>query len=261
MIRHRNLAAQRGLSMIEMMVGIAIGLIVVAAASLMMTNQVVENNRLMQETQLQQDLRATADLMLHDLRRAGYFYSGANSSAGPSATAWNDFYAPTSLVAKNDWKVLYAYSKGAKGNAQSAGPQPLSTESFGYQYDSNSKAIDALLGASFSLDPVTNTFQWPPGGSPTTNWQPLTDPSTVAIDNFQINEVVQPISLGFSGNPPSPCQAGDANCPCQLIRLLKITITGHLVSDTTVKRTLNVSSRIRNDQIVPSCSAAVAPAP
>ena len=62
---------QAGLSIVELMVGVAIGLVIVAAAALLMTGQLVENRRLLVETQLQQDLRGAADIITRELRRAG----------------------------------------------------------------------------------------------------------------------------------------------------------------------------------------------
>ena len=55
------------------MVGVAIGLFVVAAASMLVVTQLSDNRRLMLETQVQQDLRATADIITRELRRAGHW--------------------------------------------------------------------------------------------------------------------------------------------------------------------------------------------
>ena len=64
---------QRGLSIVELMVGMAIGLFVVAAASMLVVTQLSDNRRLTLETQVQQDLRATADIITRELRRAGHW--------------------------------------------------------------------------------------------------------------------------------------------------------------------------------------------
>src|ERR1700712_1447509 len=114
---HSLRQSQSGLSLVEMMVGIAVGLIVVAGASLMMTSQVTQNSRLLQETQIQQDLRAAADLMLRDLRRAGYSSTASNGVWQPGAAAPTvNVYAPTSPFLANDGQVLYAYSRSAVNN-------------------------------------------------------------------------------------------------------------------------------------------------
>lgn len=64
-------AAQSGLSLVELMVGIAIGLVIVAAATLLVSMQLSDNRRLLLEAQLQQDLRASADLIARAMRRSG----------------------------------------------------------------------------------------------------------------------------------------------------------------------------------------------
>jgi prepilin-type N-terminal cleavage/methylation domain-containing protein len=63
---------QHGLGLIELMVGITVGLIVAAGASIVAVNQINEHRRLMLEMQIQQDLRTTADLIQQDLRRQGF---------------------------------------------------------------------------------------------------------------------------------------------------------------------------------------------
>src|SRR6185369_348939 len=62
---------QQGLSIVELMVGLAIGLVVVAAALLALTNHLRENRSLLLEARLMQDLQTTTDLIARDLRRAG----------------------------------------------------------------------------------------------------------------------------------------------------------------------------------------------
>jgi prepilin peptidase dependent protein B len=62
---------QQGLSLVELMVGIAIGLVIVAAALFALTHHLRANRSLLVEARLAQDLRTAADLITRDLRRAG----------------------------------------------------------------------------------------------------------------------------------------------------------------------------------------------
>ncbi len=62
---------QAGLSLVELMVGLAVGLLIVAAALLALTHHLRENRSLMVDARLMQDLRTTTDLIARDLRRAG----------------------------------------------------------------------------------------------------------------------------------------------------------------------------------------------
>lgn len=62
---------QRGLSLVELMVGSAISLMIVAVALLALTHHLRESRSLLLETRLMQDLRTATELVAHNLRRAG----------------------------------------------------------------------------------------------------------------------------------------------------------------------------------------------
>jgi prepilin peptidase dependent protein B len=62
---------QRGLTLVELMVGMAIALLLTAIALLALSQHLRENHRLLVEARLTQDLHAMMDLISRDLRRAG----------------------------------------------------------------------------------------------------------------------------------------------------------------------------------------------
>ena len=82
-MRRRSL----GLSMIELLVGTAIGLIVAAAAAAVVLANVRENRQLQVEARLMQELRSTAGMVARDLRRAGYWSASASGVRGDAASA------------------------------------------------------------------------------------------------------------------------------------------------------------------------------
>lgn len=251
----RRRLRQAGLSLVELMVGITIGLIVVAAASLMMTNQVSENSRLLVETQLQQDLRAAAELMLRDIRRAGYNNNASLSVWSPSNTSpISNIYAPTFAPSfartTTASQFFYAYY-----NKTGGATMPASNESFGFMRDTEADSSVGILyavnGTAFDSTAAPQSFQFPAGTTPAR--QPLTDPALINVTNFQISIVPQTVSLGTYANPPKVCTPGAPDCPCLIVRRVDISITATSVRDPLVQRTINVSGRIRNDQILPSC--------
>jgi prepilin peptidase dependent protein B len=231
----------RGISLIELMVGITVGMIVVAGASVMMTNQLAEHRRLTLETQVQQDLRAAADLMLRDLRRAG-------SSAAPQHGIWapggapapvGNSYTPTILAGvPGSASLEYSYSRHKDRTRSSAAPIPdpeddvmtPATERFGFSIDTNG-TLRFLLGGS---------------------WQPLTDNKVLVMTAFDVALDAQTLPLDDLCS--TACPAGSATCPpVQMLRLVNITLTGHAVHDAKVERTIKVTSRIRNDSISGAC--------
>ena len=74
--------AARGLSLVELLVGTAIGLMVAAAAASVVSAGLRENRRVQLEARLMQDLRSTAELVARDLRRAGYWAASASGVRG-----------------------------------------------------------------------------------------------------------------------------------------------------------------------------------
>ena len=209
---------QRGLSIVEMMVGIAVGLIIVAAATMMVAAQLGDNRRLMLETQMQQDLRAAADLMARDLRRASYWKSSAlGTAAGNMDGVWQE-----------------------NPNAAVELPTPTNTEtSPRYRYSDPNAASASSEQHGFRLS--NNTIQTELGSG---NWQPITDPNVIKITRFDVRPIVRCVSIAPS------CAASAACPPYQQVRNVTIEITGQAVHEPKLERSIRTQVRIRNDAVV-----------
>lgn len=229
--------AQRGIGLVELMVGITVGLIVTAGATVVATRQINEHRRLMLEVQMQQDLRIAADLIQQDLRRAGYrglpsdgvWEPERNGAAAKNAVP-NPYMAASTNQAGNEF--YYQYAKVANMASSAAS----SNERFGIQWDSGEKKLSILLGLKANGNP---------------NWQPITDPDVVKIDNFVANIVTQQISLADLCDPTIACAAG--TCPTQTVRRVEFTIKAVAKADSNVQRTLTVGEKVRADEISGAC--------
>ncbi len=62
-----------GFSLVELMVGIAVGLVVLVGLSSVYVNSVRGGRTTTAANQLNQEMRALMDIMVNDLRRAGYW--------------------------------------------------------------------------------------------------------------------------------------------------------------------------------------------
>jgi len=220
---------QAGLSMVELMVGVAIGLFVVAGATMAVSNQLGDNRRLMLETQIQQDLRAAADVIARDLRRSGYWASaqGGVWHAGAVAVASNPYTAltPASGVAS---EVTFAYSRGATENNLLDATRDVTDE------------------AGFRL--LNNAIQMKTGGQ----WQTLTDSTTLKINEFRVTVNSQAVALSCF----NPCPVGALACPpTQTVREIEVFIDGTAVHDPSVRRNASSNVRLRNDVINGACPA------
>lgn len=203
--------AQAGMSLVELLVGVALGLFIVGGATLAVGTQLGANRRLLLETQVQQDLRAAADIVTRDLRRSGYWVNANLQSWSPTNTIPSK--NPLTDVTVSGASVEYAYDRA--GNQQ--GP---------FKFRLNSGVLQVWIG----------------GG-----WQALTDARTMVVTAFTITESNVSSSVIAC---PKVCTDGTSGCwPKVATRDYEIVLTGQAATDATVSRTLRSSVSLRNDLI------------
>jgi len=206
------------LSLVELMVGIAVGLFVVAAAAMLVSSHLNDNRRLLLESQVQQDLRAAADIIARELRRAGHWQTAEKSVWTPDAALELSPYGNLAPSAAAATQVDFSYRR-TNGDT---GP-------FGFKREGS--ALKTLLGE---------------GG-----WQELTDSKTLLITGFTVtpeNEVLQLSCPKLCAPPDDPKECW----PTLTVRKLVVDITGQAVSDPAVKRSLRSVVRLRNDWVDPA---------
>lgn len=220
---------QRGLSLVELMVGIAVGMFVVAAAATLVTTQLSANRRLLLEVQVQQDLRATADIMTRELRRAGSLPTLSDSVAYVWSTgqgwAMNPYMAVSPASAPAD-------SMGFESNRSAGGSGP-------YGFRLVNGLIESRLG---------------PAG-----WQPLTDRTTMEVTQFVVTpQAAPPIQLSCNKR----CADGTKDCwPTLTVRSYTIDITGRSASDASVVRNVRSVVRLKNDLVLSDPALGVSACP
>ena len=212
---------QRGLSLVELMVGIAVGLFIVAGTVTLATSQLSENRRVLLETQVQQDLRAAADIIARDLRRAGR--QSDNDALLNVAQP-----LPVAQPAANPLAVVTI--AGAAGNAdlRFSYLQPSNVTQAGFQRNAGAGTIRMLIGG---------------------NWQDLTDPNALNITAFDVVPDAGP-TAPLRLPCPRLCPDGTENCwPTLQVRELQVTIAGQARSDPAVAHQVTTRVRLRNDAL------------
>ena len=209
--------AQRGLSLVELMVGIAVGLVIVAAASLVMTSQMVENRRLLSETLVQQDLRAAGDIMAREMRRAGsdreFSVLAGMWQPGSPGTLRNTL----TTLSTGSTRIDFDYYSGS---GVVGGP-------FAFQLDG--VVLKTLLGIAM---------------------QDLTDPNSMKVTGLTSS-----VSTDASATIPLPCPTvctgpdPTACWPNVIVRTVRVGVNAEAKSDANVKRTLGSTVLVRNDVV------------
>lgn len=221
-------ASAAGLSLVELMVGVAVGLMVVAGASYVAANQIADNRRLLLETQVQQDLRAAADMVARDLRRAGYWGAAESGMWRDAATvaAANPYVAVTPDSAGSAvGEVDFTYSRDRSGAED--GLVDSDRETFGFKLDGG--VIKMLVGGT---------------------WQQLTDPTVLEVTEFSVSAAPQKAEQACYRECPT---GGTACWPTIDVRDITIDIKGRAVGDAAVTRSVRERIRLRNDDPTGSC--------
>lgn len=234
--------AQRGLSIIELMVGVAVGMFIIGGAIKLFVDMFGNNRRLLLETRVNQDLRATADIIARDLRRAGYWRGAASGiNPAPGASPIPNPYAVYGAASTTSTSIDYAYDRDGNGAVNTA-------EQAGFSF-ANGQIYTVIGGAS----------------------QPLTDPGTVRITRFEIANSASGVQwsdlaqhcpcVGLGASAPGGCSlpailalpAGSASRPQIGVRWVDVIIEGESAAASAVRRQVVESVRLRNEQLRGVC--------
>ena len=228
---------QRGLSLVELMVGLTVGLLIVAAASMMMAGQLVENRRLLAGAQLQQDLRAAADIITRELRRSSRL-SELPIGASPSVLDTIDSYVGTTATAG----LVVANSL-----AEISATQSNTEVTFNY-VASDAGTLSPTF--KFRLNTSAGTLQSDLGNG--SGYQDLTDGNTIRVTNFNVatsNAGTSPVVLPCSRPCPSSSPNPTDCWPKVTVRWLNFTIAAESRADPAIKREINGRVRVRADAV------------
>lgn len=217
MLSSARLRRQAGMSLVELMVGVTVGLFVVAGAGMLAANQLTSNRKLLLETQLQQDMRSSVDIITRELRRASF-------SLGAETWVWSPHTGSSPPI----YQTI---------------DNPTTNE-VGFNYDRGPGEVSAAIAFNFGFryEPTYHVLQT---RLSTAGWQDLTDRRTVKVTAFNITDASTPATKLTC---PKVCADGtDACWPTHQVRQYLVTMTAEAVSDPAVVRTLSTVVRVRND--------------
>jgi len=258
-IKHR----QAGVTLVELMISIVLGLLLLAAATAMTTTSMVMNGETLKSVKLNQDLDAVIQVMVNDIRRAGY-------TGGVF-----DFADNEDLNIVSSSCVLYAYDQSQNGTLDTS-------EKFGFKLLNSEiyMRTECADGATCATSCTAGT------------WVPLTDSARITITGLSLSSVDSKcLSITDDANVASgtnennywvTTSAGATQFPCmatagtnlttyvmdadgvydsgtfvapqsgdRLIgrRQVNVQIAGHLTNDNSMVKSQQVGINVRNDDI------------
>lgn len=224
MLKNRKTRANSGITLIELLIALTINVILLAGVINVISLAVGHENKLSDQNQLNQQLQTVMQLMANDIRRAGYWANARTDLATGKNT--NPFMATTTNLQVNSTNdcILFTYDAANNGSLPAIS-NTGDDDRYGYR----------LVGAILQARPPGATFSCT---APATEWENLLDPTRIKITNFTVT-----LSQHLVPN----------NAPAAKLamRSVDISITGQLINDATVTKTLSQHIRVRNDQLLP----------
>lgn len=256
-----NWRRQAGLSLVELMVGLLVGSFVAAAGVSIYTNSIRAGTDNVKLARLNQDLRAMMDIMVRDIRRAGFVTSVPDFNS--AAVQANPFLDSATVGATTDIAV-YDYDGGATNcivyayNRNDDSPVVLSNdERLGFRFNTTDGELEMRTNGT------TNEVC---GGT----WQSITEPE-IEITGLTFTLTDTPLNVTSmmtdadndgvkdgddddsgtcdSGEVCNTCISGEA---CLHVRNVVISLSGQLRDDATVTQAIVEQVRIRNDKYLAS---------
>lgn len=213
-----NAPHQRGFSLIELMIGLVLGLIVVGAVSSFAVATLRASSQNERSSRLTQDLRTAMNLVIRELRRSGYDGAAvARLGTGASLSNFTTMQAPP------------------------FGPAGC----LSYQYDRSGNQFRAIRASNGALEMATATAALTDCGGG--NWSVVSDPDVVTVTGFAPAETRE----AFASIVESRIVGTDTEvvAGCGVVRNVSIDITGSLVSDASISRTIHEEVRVRADPV------------
>ena len=262
-----NRQGQKGLSLIELMVSIGLGLLILVAASAMTVKSLVMNTDTLASAKLNQDIDSVTQVMVNDIRRAGF--TGYNGIGAPFKYADLE-----DLNIESSSCILYAYNVNEDGVLDA-------NEKFGFRLTGSEVEMrttctgtdcatdcDAGTWVALTDDAVTTitTLNFHSSRSKCisitdSNWVALGNTNNYWVTDFDLTATQFPCMATtgagletFTLNTSDVYVSGTFVAPQlddRLIgsRLVNVEIVGSLTNDNTVTKSQQVDINVRNDRI------------
>jgi len=213
-----------GFTLAEFLVTLTINLILFTALITIFLYNINHYRKNLQVTRLNQQLHTALMIMSNDIRRAGYWaYASNDVGTGQNNNPFMSGGLDISVNASNDC-ILFAYDHNSDGALPEVNSS-VDDERYGFR----------LSGQAIQARPPGGGFACDSSGS---SWENITDPNVIDITNLTFSLTTTTITTG-------PGVRGIA------MRGVDVSVTGQLVNDSSITRTLTQHIRIRNDKFIP----------
>lgn len=250
-----------GMSLVELMIAMAIGLVVIGSVLAFTMSSLTTNTEYVQATRLSQELRNSMDFVSRELRRSGYDQDIGSYTARYTLNnlATSPFARLSVTNNGNSDCVIYAYDRsnngvGAAGVVDLANGEIRALRLATRTVDGLDVGVLEIAESAAGLTPTCaaagpNYANYPPSRNTNTGWSALSDPRVLNLTVFNLD------TSGYI------TQIGSATTAPLLMREIGIELQGVLrrSEDGTVTRGIKSDVRIRADCLEAEANCKLAP--
>jgi prepilin peptidase dependent protein B len=253
-----------GLSLVELMIAMAIGLVVIGSVLSFTMSSLTANSEYVQATRLSQELRNSMDFISRELRRAGYDQDVGSYPARYSITSLTASPFARILTSNDangdgttgDGCVIYAYDRsgGTSGTVDLVRGEIRAIRLATRNVDGLDVGVLEVAESANGLTPTCtggspNYTNYPPSRNTGSGWSALSDPRLLNLTQFTLD------TSGYI------VQTGSAISAPVTMREIGIGLQGQLrrSEDGTVTRGIRSNVKVRADCLEASTNCALAP--
>lgn len=222
-LRLQSVAKNGGVILVELLVGMAVGLVVIGAVFTLMVNTLHASSTNVEYSQVAQSLRSAMEIISRDLRRAGAI---ADVQSCYAQQACNSSHKDVTYFASNGQNncVIFSLDRNLDGIADSR-------DWAGFRYGTLPGVIEVKVSGAAGDDDCTDG-----------TWVALTDPDVVNVTTFSLDT-----SPSYSFLVSQDSATGTQSL--LEVRKVSVGISGELASGGG-SQTINEIVRIRNDSYI-----------
>jgi len=238
---------QKGFTLIELMIAMMLGLIVIGGALSIYISTIKSSSDVVKSARLNYDLDSAMQLMVNDIRRAGY-WGGAIAGSVASENPFGDTQIGKKTGEGDSSCILYNYDGDSSGSntLDDQGDDLDLNEFYGFRH--NGTGIDIRSSVADAAN----------SGCDQGTWESIVDTNKVIVSELTFDDtssqclnVTTSTVYAVAGACPAVATAGFSVAGDQLVevRQIDITLIGNVVNDAPVKKTLTATVKVRNNRI------------
>ncbi len=239
-----SMKKQNGLTLIEIMISLLLGLIVIGGALSIYIASIRGSTDVVNGARLNYDLDSIMQLMVNDIRRAGYWGgaitgSSVRNPAGAGCSAGNPFTCGTANIQLPTAScILYTYDADSNGTVDNG-------EYFGFKLEDGSIKISSADTVDATVDCTASDYRW----------QTITDENKINISNLTFSDAnykcLNTTTLASFDTPCASVSSADLPPDNNAVETREITITmvGNVKDEGAVNKTLSAIVKVRNNRI------------